>query len=731
MRPSQILRPARGLRRVPAACLPLALAASVAALPVLGAGPAAATRAPAGSAAGTAAGTARASTPGAAAASTSGTAAAAVNVTVNAQEGLGTIPSTAYGLNSAVWDSQMNVPQVQGLLQQAGVRMLRYPGGSYGDIYNWQDNTAPGGYVAPGTDFDSFMGTVQKIGAQPILIANYGTGTPAEAAGWVQYANITKNYGVKYWEIGNEVYGNGYYGNGWEADNHASKSPATYAQNVVQYASAMKAVDPSIKIGAVLTLPGNWPDSVVGSGDSGDWNKIVLSGAGGAIDFVIVHWYPSPTSPAAMLNEPAQVAGELAQLRQEIDQYAGPNGPNIGIAMTEVNSGVDTTTQPDALFGADTYMTALENGVFTVDWWDTHNGPTSISTAPDGATDFNDWGILSSGTCIGSTCEPPINTPFPAYYSLAMLSKLGLPGDTMVRAATDQQLVAAHAVRNANGDLSVMLVNKDPANSYQVNLHYAGFTPAAAAPTVYSYGDEASAITSATQGTAASQVLPPYSIETIVLQPQAGTESALSAPGAPSASNITGTQATISWAPSSGGTADKYEIYRQNGTDSELLGTSTSGSFTVNNLVPGTAYTLNVLARDQQGYLSEPSAPVTFTTSTPASSTCQVTYDVTQGWGSGFVANISITNSGPDPVNGWTLAFTFPASSESLSGGWNGTWSASGQAVTVTSLSWNATLAANSGNSADIGFVGANAGAYPSPAAFTLNGTVCTTTYSS
>ena len=137
---------------------------------------------------------------------------APVNVTVNADEGLGTIPATAYGLNSAVWDSQMNVPQVQNLLQQAGVQMLRYPGGSYGDIYNWQDNTAPGGYVAPGTGFDSFMGTVRKIGAQPILIANYGTGTPQEAAGWVQYANVTKGYGDKYWEIGNEIYGNGYYG---------------------------------------------------------------------------------------------------------------------------------------------------------------------------------------------------------------------------------------------------------------------------------------------------------------------------------------------------------------------------------------------------------------------------------------------------------------------------------------------------------------------------------------
>ena len=135
-------------------------------------------------------------------------------MTVNALEGLGTIPATGYGLNSAVWDSQMNAPAVQDLLGQAGIGMLRYPGGSYGDIYHWQTNTAPGGYVAPGTDFDSFMGTVKKIGAQPILIANYGTGTPAEAAGWVQYANVTKGYGDKYWEIGNENYGNGYYGCG-------------------------------------------------------------------------------------------------------------------------------------------------------------------------------------------------------------------------------------------------------------------------------------------------------------------------------------------------------------------------------------------------------------------------------------------------------------------------------------------------------------------------------------
>src|SRR5215469_7437528 len=285
-----------------------------------------------------------------------------VNVTVNADEGLGTVPSTAYGLNQAVWDSQMNSQTSVNMLSQAGVGMMRYPGGSYGDIYHWQTNTAPGGFVAPGTDFDSFMGTVKAVGAQAILIANYGTGTPQEAAAWVQYANVTKGYHDQYWEIGNEQYGNGYYGADWEANNHASKSPAAYASDFLQYASAMKAVDPTIKIGAVLTLPGNWPDSVVASGDSKDWNQTVLSQAGSAIDFVIVHYYPSGgQSAASVLQTTEQLPAEMAQLRQEINQYAGANGPNIGIAMTETDSNNYMDTQPGALYAADTYFTALEN----------------------------------------------------------------------------------------------------------------------------------------------------------------------------------------------------------------------------------------------------------------------------------------------------------------------------------------------------------------------------------
>jgi hypothetical protein len=51
--------------------------------------------------------------------------------------------------------------------------------------------------------------------------------------------------------------------------------------------------------------------------------------------------------------------------------------------------------------------------------------------------------------------------------------------------------------------------------------------------------------------------------------------------------------------------------------------------------------------------------------------------------------------------------------------------------VNVTPLDWDAYLAPGGGNTVSIGFVGSQSGAYPSPRTFTLNGAVCTTTYSS
>jgi hypothetical protein len=450
------------------------------------------------------------------------TAASAVTVSVNVSQSLATVPSTGSGTNTAVYDGNMNDSAIPGLISSAGIKAMRYPGGSYADIYHWQTNTADGGTVAPNTDFDAFMGTVRAAGAQPIITADYGSGTPQEAAAWVKYANITKGYGVKYWEIGNEIPGNGEYGAQWETDLHSSHSATTYANNLLQFASAMKAVDPTIKIGAVLCTPGSWPDGIVGPGDTMDWNDTVLSIAGPKIDFVIVHYYPasSTSSEASMLAEPqAQIPGIMSSVHSLIDKWAGSNAPNVGVAITETNGTIDPDTSPSALFAADDYLTYMENGAFTVDWWDMHNGTdcTKVTTV-DGATDYNDGGFLSSG----ASCEPSVNTPFAPYYGIAMVSKLGSAGDTLVHASSSNSLLITHAVHRANGDVDVMLINEDPNNAATVSLSYNGFTPSSATPTVYSYLKNATSITSSASGSPTTQTVPAYSIEVVQMHPSSG-----------------------------------------------------------------------------------------------------------------------------------------------------------------------------------------------------------------
>ncbi|GAA2348605.1 cellulose binding domain-containing protein [Dactylosporangium salmoneum] len=445
---------------------------------------------------------------------TVGTASAATNtvtVSVNAGQSLATFGSGLVGANVAIWDGMLADPQTSTLLKNAAVSFVRYPGGSYGDIYHWQTNTAPGGYVAPNTDFDHYMSMVKSTGAQPIVIANYGSGTPQEAADWVRYANVTKGYGVKYWEIGNEVYGNGHYGANWETDNHADKSPRGYATNFLQYVSAMKAVDPTIKIGVVLTTPGYWPDGIVGSGDSADWNDTVMSVVKNSADFGIFHYYPGGTSEADQLTKPPTLASTVSQFKADMARYA-TNNP--GVFITETNSGAPPSdTQMQALWAADTYLTAAENGVTNVDWWNVRNGAGTTSTDVTGATDYGDGGIISSG----SGGEPPAGTPFATYYGIQMVSRVAGPGDTMVRATSSDAKLTVHAAKRANGNLDVLLLNKDPNNSYQVNLSYTGYSPASSV-TVDSFANRGTGIVTGTQGTANSQTVPPYSLVTVHLR---------------------------------------------------------------------------------------------------------------------------------------------------------------------------------------------------------------------
>jgi hypothetical protein len=642
----------------------------------------------------------------------------AVTVTVNARAGLESAGDAAIGVNHAVWDSQLGTNAVADLMKSAGVQTMRYPGGSYSDIYHWQTHTAPGGYVAPDTDFDTFMGGVRRAGAQAMVIANYGTGTPEEAAGWVRYANIEKNYGVKYWEIGNELYGNGHYGANWEADDHADKSPAGYATVAKQYAEAMKAVDPTIKIGIVLTTPGNWPDGIVGSGDAGTWNQVVLSIAGPSVDFAILHWYPGGSSSTEALSKTAQVTDAVWLARRQIDRYAGKN---LGIALTEINTGYGQNTQPGALFAADVYASLIAAGVFNIDWWNVHNGIGTVSTV-GGHTDYGDFGLLSSASCNadGSVCEPPMNTPFAPYFGLAMTSRFVKPGDQLIRAGASDPAVRAHAARRADGDLAVLLVNTDEAASKQVSLSYSGYSPAAGAQ-VHTFGNGDTAITTGT-GSATSVTLAPNSLTTLVLRP-AATSARPATPGRPVASAVTATSTTLTWPAGAAGL--KYEIHRQLGTISEQWGETTGTTFTVHNLTPGTRYTANIIARDGSGRVSWASPPVTFQTGTPTAAPCAVTLTDASNWGNGYVGSVDITNTGANPVDTWTLAFSWPTAWQQLGSGWNGTWTQTGSAVTVSNADFNKVIAP--GATVNVGYVGNYQGPNVLPPLFRLNGNLCTT----
>ncbi|MET8123356.1 cellulose binding domain-containing protein [Micromonospora sp. NPDC005189] len=108
-------------------------------------------------------------------------------------------------------------------------------------------------------------------------------------------------------------------------------------------------------------------------------------------------------------------------------------------------------------------------------------------------------------------------------------------------------------------------------------------------------------------------------------------------------------------------------------------------------------------------------------TTPPASGGCRVAYTV-NAWNSGLTASVSVTNTSSTPVNGWALAYTLPGG-QTITSGWNATYSPSSGAVTARNVSYNATIAANT--SVDIGFQATHTGNTGRPSAFTLNGTAC------
>ena len=116
--------------------------------------------------------------------------------------------------------------------------------------------------------------------------------------------------------------------------------------------------------------------------------------------------------------------------------------------------------------------------------------------------------------------------------------------------------------------------------------------------------------------------------------------------------------------------------------------------------------------------------PSTTTTTRPpgGGGPCRVAYSA-DTWAGGFVANLTITNTGTATINGWALRFTFPGDA-TVTNMWNAAPTQSGRTVEARNLSYNTTIAP--GATAGFGFQAGFATNGNPPSAFTLNGTTCT-----
>ena len=176
---------------------------------------------------------------------------------------------------------------------------LRWPGGNVAQDYHWRWGVGPRDRRPLWTNLawknerepgdigtDEFVAFCRRVGAEPSITVNVeGRGATAEeAAAWVEYCNGKADsrygsmrvanghpepYGVKYWEIGNEIWGDWVRGHS-DAD--------TYARNALRYAKAMRAADPAIEL--------------IATGDNDmTWNRAVLRAAGSVIDHLAIHHY--------------------------------------------------------------------------------------------------------------------------------------------------------------------------------------------------------------------------------------------------------------------------------------------------------------------------------------------------------------------------------------------------------------------------------------------------------
>lgn len=219
--------------------------------------------------------------------------------------------------------------------EASGIRYLRFPGGRVGDTTNIQN-----------FQIDQFIALCRQIGAEPSISVRLEGGTSEQAAKMVEYVNITKNYGVKYWSIGNEPnlfddYTTEQHNRDWRA-----------------IAQAMLAIDPTITFVGPDTSQFTGIDSYEGIARAHEFLREFLRANGDMIDIVSVHRYPFPQNNQRATIETLRQDiytwdSIVTNLRQVVNEEVGEALP---IAITEANSdwsaNIGTEATPDSFYNA-------------------------------------------------------------------------------------------------------------------------------------------------------------------------------------------------------------------------------------------------------------------------------------------------------------------------------------------------------------------------------------------
>ena len=191
---------------------------------------------------------------------------------------------------------------VMDLVRELGVPVIRYPGGNFVSCYDWHDGIGPKDQRPKRMDYawssietnqfgiDDFCQWAEKVGVEPMIAVNLGTGSIKDAGDLVEYCNFPggtywsdlriKNghkepYHVRYWCLGNEMEGS------WQAGHLSAED---YTKKALEAAKIMKWVDPTIKLIACGSSYEMLPTYM-------EWDRTMLSQLWDQVDYLSTHNY--------------------------------------------------------------------------------------------------------------------------------------------------------------------------------------------------------------------------------------------------------------------------------------------------------------------------------------------------------------------------------------------------------------------------------------------------------